>query len=379
MSLSIPTISLGADPEFFFVDKNGNTVGSEKIIPLNGGFKTIAGNIIVDGVQAELNPRSSTCRQSFSNFIHTQVEVIRSALRKHKGISVTLSPMVDVSKEELMSLSEGSRTFGCAPSFNVDKTMELKIKSRDALTYLKRSAGGHIHLGCVGMACMQNVPEFVNILDIVVGNTCVLLDRDVGNIERRKTYGMAGEFRLPKHGIEYRTLSNFWLRHYTVMSFVMSLARVSVAIANSPTVRKQFLDAVDIEQVRKAINNNNFSLALKNFNKIKGLFVEHNIPPFQDYNSYRNNDYNKITNLSCEDQVRSFEFLVHKGLDEFFTKDMMKGWTLQGKDYYGWENFSFNILTAHKDFAEFKGLTAPVKKTTSRSKKNDIKETVHVL
>lgn len=42
---------------------------------------------------------------------------------------------------------------------------------------------------------------------------------------------MAGEFRLPPHGIEYRVLSNAWLCHPLVMNMVFDLARKVVAFA----------------------------------------------------------------------------------------------------------------------------------------------------
>ena len=70
----------------------------------------------------------------------------------------------------------------------------------------------------------------VKILDIVVGNTCVIMDRAPSQVERRKVYGRAGEYRLPAHGIEYRTLSNFWLRSYQLTHLVFSLARFAINI-----------------------------------------------------------------------------------------------------------------------------------------------------
>lgn len=49
------TIIFGADPEFFFT-QNGEVVGSEKILNTQHSPGTPLSKIIVDGVQAEINP-----------------------------------------------------------------------------------------------------------------------------------------------------------------------------------------------------------------------------------------------------------------------------------------------------------------------------------
>ena len=115
-------------------------------------------------------------------------------------------------------------------------------------------------------------------MDIIVGNTCVLIDRHPGNRERRKLYGLAGEYRLPKHGFEYRTPSNFWMQGYPLMSFVLGMARIVCAIVsdtkNGPMMVKAFMDAVPEDDIRRAINTNNFHLAYKNFKAIEPLLME---------------------------------------------------------------------------------------------------------
>lgn len=314
---------LGADPEFFF-GKNGEVIGAEKVLPKEGLGD---GLIVIDGVQAEFNPRPSSCRESFAShlrdcFVHLNEQA------KEKGVQATFAQTVEVTEKEMSTLSKESRRFGCAPSRNAYKDSKNKITIKDASKYLYRSAGGHIHLGDDDDRLVRDTlrrhRDVVRLLDIIVGNTCVLIDRDPGNIERRKVYGKAGEYRTPPHGLEYRTLSNFWLRCYPLMSFVTALARFAVNVALDPEAEKRILACVDMKDIRKAINTNDYELALSNFNKVKEA----------------------ISSIHCNwevtyplqgDRIESFEYFAKKGLDHWFKEDPLQHW-LKGAAL-GWESF----------------------------------------
>jgi hypothetical protein len=112
----------------------------------------------------------------------------------------------------------------------------------------------------------------VKIMDIVAGNTFVLIDRDKDNAVRRKKYGRAGEYRVKPYGLEYRVLSNFWLRHYVLWSFASGLVRQALEIYRSD-YRTEFLGLFNQTAVRKAINENDYDLALQNF-KILAKFIK---------------------------------------------------------------------------------------------------------
>jgi hypothetical protein len=87
-----------------------------------------------------------------------------------------------------------------------------------------RAAGGHIHFG--GKIKSEEAAEpIVRTLDAILGVCCVSLFDGLDDPRRRQTYGMAGEYRLPKHGLEYRVLSNAWLCHPVVMHLIFDFAR----------------------------------------------------------------------------------------------------------------------------------------------------------
>lgn len=366
--INYQVVSFGADPEFFFQDKSGSVIGAEKVLPKEGvrdmsrTYKVItnpdtgaleyardaAGEriveikpsgthkyIIIDGVQAEFNVVPNVCRQSFSNNLAICFRKTAEQIGG-KDIVASFAQTVTVDKEEMQTLSREAQQFGCAPSKNAYGLTKVAIK--DASKYYSRSAGGHIHIGHGGsqevQIILRNTDVTVPILDIIVGNTCVLIDRDKGNIERRKNYGRAGEFRLPKHGLEYRTLSNFWLRSYQTMSLVLGLVRFAVSVAGDEVVSKELLALVDIEKVAKAINENDAVLAQENFDKIKEFIASIGVTGTTD----------TVFPLQGE-RVAQFEYFAKKGLDHWFKDDIMTHWVKH--DYHvlnGWEQFLDRIV-----------------------------------
>lgn len=162
------------------------------------------------------------------------------------------------------------RMFGCNPTENAH---ELRFKRVTGLRERFRAAGGHIHIG-LARSTMNDPAKLVSIMDIVAGNTCVLVDRDPDNAERRKNYGRAGEYRIKPYGIEYRVLSNFWLKSYTLWSMA------SVLVRNAASIYKEgfaddLLSRFDMAKVRKAINENDFELAKENFLILSAFLKEH--------------------------------------------------------------------------------------------------------
>jgi len=335
-------VKLGADPEFFF-EKDGKVIGAELILP-KGGVKVVdnwnenpIGKVIIDGVQAEINVLPFHCRQSLGNQFIAAFAALEEYLKSKPGVSVINPTLIKVSKEHMKTLSDRSQQFGCAPSLNIHGEQPIGV---DPTEYLYRGAGGHLHFGHAGVLTTKNLfenPEkAVALMDIIVGNTCVLLDRQRGNAERRKVYGRAGEYRLPKHGLEYRTLSNFWLRDYKLMSFVFNLSRQALAYGLEANTEfyNELIAVVNMKDVVKAINTNNKRLAQKNFNAIKKILVKNARP---DYSAIHKNN------------LQNFEYLVEEGIDYFFKDDMVKSWTTCNTNYgSGWESWSVNALATSR-------------------------------
>lgn len=353
---------LGCDPEFFF-ERGGQVIGAEKVLTpdrkivstsfgYNGPSGSTAEKFVLDGVQVELNPRPNTCRANLGNEIAAAFRALRVHLKDMGDVKASFKTVVEVSQVELDSLSDKAKVFGCAESLNTyDKKACVGV---DASTYLKRSAGGHIHLGFSGDQLMMAARErLVPILDAFVGNTCVLIDRDPEQAERRKVYGRAGEYRLPKHGLEYRTLSNFWLRAYPLMSMVMGLSRQACGILYTTVLGEEgefaaqkfagwdaagaLLSCVDLEKVRIAINTNDRDLALENFEGVKRFITNH---VGQSYTGIG------VGNLSA------FELMVNRvhqeGIEAYFPVDPMTHWCRLANGHgHGFESFLYNLKYQH--------------------------------
>lgn len=372
------SVIMGCDPELFF-EQGGKIVGAEKVIDEKGlsskGQTRVTRDdylvnaygrdkhFVLDGVQIELNPAPHSCRANMGN----EIKVAMKALKKHlsemrmQGIKASFRSVVEVDRAELDSLSEKSRILGCQPSNNLyDSHATVSV---DPVTYNKRSAGGHIHIGLTAnpsgypldgySELMKHREMLVPLMDVLVGLPSVMVDRDPLAAERRKVYGRAGEYRLPKHGLEYRTLSNFWLRSYQLMSFVFGLTRLAVSVLGTEHYRYLYresyskaelekldaqgwpaattlLSTIDIDRVKEAINQNNLELALEQFQHVKSFLLKHVITG--DYGLNGSN-------------VGAFETFCKtvsdKGLTHYFPQDPLEHWCNmpEGHTGTGWEAF----------------------------------------
>jgi hypothetical protein len=341
----LPTF--GADPELFMA-LNDRVVGAEKVIPEEGighmkalGIAPLA---VLDGVQVELHPAPSYCRVILGQNIAACFQVLEEFLKQNgKPHKPCFLPVIEVDEEEFGTLSPKSKALGCQPSLNVYGSSGVAV---DPATYRWRSAGGHIHISFNTRDQFnklrfpgweqKSLEELVVLLDVLLGNTCVMLDRDPLASQRRKTYGMAGEHRRPVYGVEYRVLSNFWLRSYTLMSLVIGIARQAVILWNRG-MSEEVLRLVDIAEVQKAINTNSFDGAKENFNRIKGFLAERF--EFKKHGNYS-------FPLSDGAAIPLLEKVIERGLEEYFTKDPLEDWKGARGYGYGEQNGRTNYLGA---------------------------------
>lgn len=333
----VNSVNMGADPEFFFAKGKAGVIGSEAILPKDG-LVTGGGKIVIDGVQAELNPVPSTCRESLAHSIRSCFITLQSTLAaKDKDVKVDFSRSILISPEEMAKLKKANQQLGCAPSLNVFKSKTgIKLSEVDGTKHLQRSAGGHVHMsaGSGAGTVLQNMiqwnhRELVQMLDLIVGNTCVLLDRDPSNKERRKLYGRAGEYRLPMYktsgasipGLEYRTLSNFWLQSYPLMSLVFGLTRITMELMSDPVngrlFYEEFTKAVPYAKVRHAINYNNVKLAEEIYRTIEPMLWE--VIPVQ-------NCHFPISGHTKKEFDYFLKKIEENGMDYWFKQDPLTHW-----------------------------------------------------
>jgi len=311
-----PEITFGCDPEVFIFNGNGKVLAADKFLTdQHNAEKTVRGCIFFDGIAAELNPRSSYCRYYLMDNLWFCLKDLDDKLREKASFQNRTTVKVD--PDVLEKADERAKMFGCDPSRHAHNDVgRVDPRKIDGTKHFGRYCGGHIHIGFrrhEKEEIQENADTFIKLMDIFVGNTMVLIDRNPENQKRRKLYGRAGEYRIPSHGIEYRVLSNFWLHAPEIMSLVFGIARYTAAVYFEENLRKAVLDAVDIEVVKKAINNNDKFLAWKTYKIIRPLFDI--------------TDGTDLLPLNSEGLIY-FEWLIMRGMKRVFPRSIQNNWRL---------------------------------------------------
>lgn len=257
-------LRVGSDPEFFFVKDN-------KVIPSVEVIDTETNAVKRDGFQGELNPMADSCREVAGVRIARAITEANKIAKK-VGATLTFNMSTVIEPDVWKRSASGLKRFGCNPTQNVH---EKEFKRSTGMREKFRSAGGHVHIQLTD-PLKRKVTEIVKVMDIMVGNTCVLIDRDPANARRRKIYGRAGEHRIKPYGLEYRVPSNFWLKHYVLWSMISGLARNACGIVHKG-LHEELFKVVDFKDIRKAINENDYDLAMKNFLILKKFMLDNAI------------------------------------------------------------------------------------------------------
>lgn len=243
---------VGSDPEGFLFDhKTGmhvpaiGLIGGEKRQPRpiigHEGFAVLEDNVMVEYniPPSEFGEKLEEHTRFMTNIIEDKILGFRYELQ--------YKPSAEFTTEQLNS--EKAQEFGCEPDIDV---WEEDIRLLDIETTNMRFAGGHIHFGYPN-ADFDLSQKIVKVFDLFLGIPSVLLDTDE---ERRKLYGQAGAFRFKDYGVEYRTLSNFWVNKHEKL--IVSLINQSIEAINNNIDVSNFNNTV-----RVAINTSDKDMAQK--------------------------------------------------------------------------------------------------------------------
>lgn len=249
------TFHIGSDPEIFVEKGKGELFPAFEFLPsIKTPTKTAGGqNAYWDGFQAEFQTEAAGCleRQLRSVFDGLQT-VLLAARAKDKTAKLSSKNIFDIPPKLMEASKDEHVNFGCMPSFNVYGLKGQQIPPREIPF---RPAGGHLHFGVGQQDPVKDkvrIENVVKALDMVLGVACVSLFQDYDRPERRQLYGLPGEYRLPPHGIEYRTLSNAWLIHPTIANLVVDLSR-KVVMFGWNNFNKHW-DATEDETIKCIIN-----------------------------------------------------------------------------------------------------------------------------
>ena len=254
-------LTIGFDPEFFFQDKDGKFISA---VGLVGGSKDnpmpIGNGCFVqeDNVAVEFNtPAIVLTGRSYKDVakeVHEHFQYVFNWVEENvcKKHDLTISKVASAIFDEDQLQTEAAKTFGCDPDYNAYTGQENpRPRGPEGL----RTCGGHIHIGYGGCDKEFN-RNIIKELDSTIGLLSVLNDPDA---RRRQLYGKAGAYRDKSYGVEYRTLSNYWI--FDLESIEKILKHMSLFIGmdqeelQSVLSDSGFDEEVD-EQVEYAINAN---------------------------------------------------------------------------------------------------------------------------
>lgn len=259
-------ITLGADPEVFLRDRNtGNVVpaiglvGGTKRAPLpipemDDGYAAQEDNVML-----EYNIPPCGSAGAFAAAVTEGLAGCLDFIRiKHPTIELDFASSRVFSAQDLNHPQ--AREFGCSPDFDAYTgglpTAPVSAVALETEGGAWRFAGGHVHLGYE----RTDVPDHVIAMmaDVLLGLPSVALDKQG---ERRKLYGTPGRYRPTAYGIEYRTLSNFWVFDPATARGIGKRALILGRLLSVPERVAQLYEELPWNDIHSAMTTENEDLA----------------------------------------------------------------------------------------------------------------------
>lgn len=214
----LPGFTFGCDPELFVTNSDGVFVSAEGLIPgtKEEPYPVECGAVQVDGMAAEFNINPAS---SFDEF-NTNISTVMKQLKKMLPKGYDLQPVSSITFTEEMwnEAPDKAKILGCSPDFNA-WTGDVNPPPNDPDNPRLRTAAGHLHIGWQQDGDTSDVEHINNCFDLVKQMDWYLgawsINKDPDGKLRRALYGRAGACRIKPYGVEYRVLSNFWLKDAT--------------------------------------------------------------------------------------------------------------------------------------------------------------------
>jgi hypothetical protein len=249
---------MGLDPEFF-VRQRGQLVPAFDCLP---DKHSTPDGLFWDGFQAESTVRPTNCYENCPRNCQDHLIYCHALLAQRigkqiarlatKGLEIAPQAVWRVPQRMLELAGEAQVSLGCDPSRNAYGMWGRCVLEPRRLSW--RFAGGHIHFTLVeAERTPENIRYLVKTLDALVGIPAVCLAQNYDHFIRRRYYGLAGEYRLPAHGLEWRTLSNFWIMHPRAFMLVFDLARHALNVGRA-RLRNVFVGATNESAIAQTIN-----------------------------------------------------------------------------------------------------------------------------
>ena len=353
--------NVGTDPEIFAIQPNGQVIPAWEFLPDKGrpldfgvdpkfysGSYNSQNRAFWDGFQAEFTVRPWTCLAALVDFIQAGLKAVRTAARKKfPEAELTAHCVLETPPPLLAVCPEEGVRLGCDPSYNAySGGSNPALMDLNPLELPFRFAGLHIHLGCGELREDQAAP-LVKVIDKIAGVASVLIFRGLEDARRRQYYGLAGEYRLPSHGLEYRVISSWGLAHPVLTHLVFDLVRMSHAFA----VRGYgpIWECTD-EEAQQAINGLDYELAGKIIERNRALLTA---LLRSAYRSHISNESGDSSRKPKDRAAPKAERLIFEGAAQLLdTSNLAKNWKLHDGETWERHSDADRVSLANWEFKE---------------------------
>lgn len=253
------SFTLGADPELFMADATGGLISA---IDRIGGTKQFPRPLPIgdgcavqeDNVAVEFNIPPSASKVDFSYNINKVLNHL-SEMVAQQGLHFVNQCSASFPIDQI--LDPRAMEFGCDPDFNAWTGKRNPRPNVVDKTF--RTCGGHVHVGHK-FKTKKEATQFIKYMDMMLGVPSIVMDEDT---KRRDLYGKWGCYRIKPYGVEYRTLSNFWVFDDKYQQWVWDATEMAMDAWQN--------NKIDVDSEREvidwAINHNNREAATNLINK----------------------------------------------------------------------------------------------------------------
>jgi hypothetical protein len=263
---------VGGDPEIFLKDtKKGMHVSAHDLVP---GTKekphpVKKGAVQHDGLALEINIDPASSASEFAENLETVLQEARQILPSH--VQMDFSPVVYFDKSYFDSLPAEVKTLGCSPDFSGENGQRNRMPNRISLGPSACTGAGHL---CLGWGKDMNTFDLDHFWDcqqmaLRLDDYFFMYNKLWDNDDKRSLmYGRQAAFRPKPFGVEYRALSNAWLKYPKLWPWLFD----SCKFVFDHAVEGKKVNRIYIRQYRGPIEQI-FSTTIIGFNT-KGQYVQ---------------------------------------------------------------------------------------------------------
>lgn len=259
-------LTAGADPELVIVNGDLKPQSAIRVLKNSKDTPIKIGDIglYADNALAEVS-MGCALLESRGQFTDMVTNAMLSANRHLNtiGYSLNATSAVEFTKKELND--EKAWEVGCKPSWSAyTEETNPKLQFESGL----RTGSFHVHIGRRDWKnpsddrLMSRESKFnaIRLLDMYLGVSSIVFDKDPTSPLRRSLYGKAGEFRSTDYGVEYRVLGNYALRsRRAVLMVELIISHAMDHLANG--MEKTALAQINGKEVQRIINQNDVKAA----------------------------------------------------------------------------------------------------------------------